>query len=157
MIIKDKGHASIDDPIRRKSLRRPGRGRRKVKGRGRGKGTGWAKGLLIRRISEGGPISNIKDESDRSKGDPRKIRRDPSNDRSQGRKVLGLPRRSEDRMVIRLDLRYGSIILRLSLDLVSRRAIPECARERERLSMGDSVDRSRVSLNWGGEGTGGSG
>ena len=39
-------------------------------GRGRGKGTGWAKGLLIRRISEEGPISNIKDESDRSKDDP---------------------------------------------------------------------------------------
>ena len=51
-------------------------------------------------------------------------------------------------MVIRLDLRYGSIILWLSLDLVSRWAIPECAHERERLSMDDSVDRSRVSLDW---------
>ena len=40
-------------------------------GRGRGKGTGWAKGLLIRRISEEGPISNITDESDRSKDDPK--------------------------------------------------------------------------------------
>ena len=53
--------------------------------------------------------------------------------------------------MIRLDPRYGSIILRLSLDLVSQRAIPECARERERLSMGDNVDRSRVSLDWVGE------
>ena len=40
-------------------------------GRGKGKGTGWAKGLLIRRISEESPISNIKDESDRSKDDPK--------------------------------------------------------------------------------------
>ena len=31
---------------------------------------GWAKGLLIRRISEEGPISNIRDESDRSEDDP---------------------------------------------------------------------------------------
>ena len=38
-------------------------------GRGRGKGLGWVKGLLIRRISEEGPISNTKDESDRSKDD----------------------------------------------------------------------------------------
>ena len=38
------------------------------------------KGLLIRRISEDSPISNIKDESDRSRDDPRKVRRDPSND-----------------------------------------------------------------------------
>ena len=38
--------------------------------------------------------------------------------------------------------------MRLSLDLVSWRAIPECARERERLSMGDDVDRSRASLDW---------
>ena len=38
-------------------------------GRGRGKGRGWAKGLLIRRISEEGPISYIEDESDRSKDD----------------------------------------------------------------------------------------
>ena len=34
-----------------------------------------------------------------------------SDDRSQRQKVLRLPRRSEDRMVIRLDPRYGSIIL----------------------------------------------
>ena len=40
-------------------------------GRGREKGTGWVKGLLIRNISEEGPISNIKDESDRSKDDLR--------------------------------------------------------------------------------------
>ena len=71
MIIEDKGHASIDDPIRTKSRRRPGRGRWRVKGRGKGRGPRWAKGLLIRRISEEGPISNIKDESDRSKDDPK--------------------------------------------------------------------------------------
>ena len=53
--------------------REPGRGRRRVKGRGRGRGPRWAKGLLIQRISEESPISNIKDESDRSKDDPRKI------------------------------------------------------------------------------------
>ena len=51
-----------------------------------------------------------------------------SDDRSQRWKVLRLPRRSEDRMVIRLDPRYESIIWLLSLDLVSLRAIPECAR-----------------------------
>ena len=125
------------------------RGRRRVKGRGWGRGSRWAKGLLIREISEEGPISNIKDESDRSKDDPRKIRRDPNNDRSQRRKVLRLPRRSEDRMVIRLDPRYESIILWLSLDLVSRRAIPGCAREGERYRWASSEDRSRVSLDWG--------
>ena len=70
MIIEDKGHASIDDPIRIKSRRRPGRGRWRVKGRGKGRGLGWAKGLLIQRISEEGPISNIKDELDRSEDDP---------------------------------------------------------------------------------------
>ena len=31
---------------------------------------GWVKGLLIQSISEEGPISNIEDESDRSKDDP---------------------------------------------------------------------------------------
>ena len=31
---------------------------------------GWVKGLLIRRISEKGPISNIRVESDRSEDDP---------------------------------------------------------------------------------------
>ena len=40
-------------------------------GRGKGKGTGWVVGLLIQRISEEGPIFNIKDESDRSKDDPK--------------------------------------------------------------------------------------
>ena len=62
---------SIDDPIRRNpvdNLRGAGRGSR---GRGRGREPRWAKGLLIRRISEEGPISNIKDESDRSKDDPK--------------------------------------------------------------------------------------
>ena len=38
-----------------------------------GRGPRWAKGLLIRRISKESPISNIKDESDRSEDDPRKI------------------------------------------------------------------------------------
>ena len=114
-------------------------GQAEGQGEGRGRGPRWAKGLLIQRISEESLISNIKDELDRSEDDPRKIRRDPNNDRSQRRKVLRLPRRSEDRMAIRLDPRYKSIILKLSLDLVSRRAIPECARERERMSM----DRQR--------------
>ena len=40
-------------------------------GRGKGEGTGWVKGLLIQGYSEEGPISNIKDESDRSKDDPK--------------------------------------------------------------------------------------
>ena len=111
MILEDKGHTSIDDPIRRNpinDLRRAGGGSRRWE---KGRGPRWAKGLLIQRISEEGPISNIKDESDRSKDDPGKIRRDPSNDQSQRRKVLRLPKRSEDWMVIRLDPRYGSIIL----------------------------------------------
>ena len=106
MIIEDKGHASIDDPIRRNPVDDLVRGRRRVKGRGRGRGPRWAKGLLIRRISKESPISNIEDESDRSKDDPRKIQRVPSNDRSQRRRVLRLLKRSEDRMVIRLDPRY---------------------------------------------------
>ena len=38
--------------------------------------------------------------------------------------------------------------LELSLDLVSRRAIPECARERECYRWVSSIDRSRVSLDW---------
>ena len=53
--------------------------------------------------------------------------------------------------MIRLDPRYESIILGLSLDLVLRRAIPECARERERYQWASSEDRSRVSLDWVGE------
>ena len=40
------------------------------RGEGKGEGTGWVKGLQIRRISEEGLISNIKDESDRSEDDP---------------------------------------------------------------------------------------
>ena len=44
-------------PNEKESRRRPGRGRQRVKGRGRGKGPRWVKGLLIRRISEEGPIS----------------------------------------------------------------------------------------------------
>ena len=54
---------------------RGGRG----KGEGKGEGTEWVKGLLIRRISEEGPISNIKDESDRSEDDP---------DRSEGVRTM---------------------------------------------------------------------
>ena len=65
MIVEDKGHESEDDPMGR--------------GKGRGKGTGWAKGLLIRRISEEGPIFYIKDESDRSEDDP---------DRSEGIRTM---------------------------------------------------------------------
>ena len=42
--------------------------------------------------------------------------------------------------------------LELSLDLVSRRAIPGCARERERYRWASSADWSRVSLDWVGEG-----
>ena len=56
MIVKDKGLESEDGQW--------------GEGRGKGEGTGWAKGLLIRRISKEGPISNIKDESDRSEDDP---------------------------------------------------------------------------------------
>ena len=41
--------------------------------------------------------------------------------------------------------------LGLSLDLVSRRAIPGCARERECYRQASSIDRSRVSLDWVGE------
>ena len=73
MIIEDKGHASIYDPmgeIPKDDLGGAGVGSR---GKGRGRELRWAKGLLIRRISNEGPISNIKDESDRSKDDPGKI------------------------------------------------------------------------------------
>ena len=40
-------------------------------GRGKGEGTEWVEGLLIRGISEEDPISYIKDESNRSKDDPK--------------------------------------------------------------------------------------
>ena len=69
MIIEDKGHVSIDDPIRRHPVDDLGGAGGGSRGKGRGRGPRWAKGLLIRRISEEGPISNIKDESDRSKDD----------------------------------------------------------------------------------------
>ena len=39
----------------------------------------------------------------------------------------------------------------MSLDLVSRRAIPEGACERERYRWASSEDRSRVSLDWVGD------
>ena len=71
MIIEDKGHVSIDDPIRRNpvdDLEGAGGGSRGGEGEGDPR---WVKGLLIRRISEEGLISNIKDESDRSKDDPK--------------------------------------------------------------------------------------
>ena len=64
---------SIDDPIEEipeDDLGGAGIGSR---GKGRGRGPRWAKGLLIQRISEESPISNIKDELDRSKDDPGKI------------------------------------------------------------------------------------
>ena len=85
--------------------------------------------------------------------DPRMIRGRSegiqADDRSQRWKVLRLPRRSKDQMVIRLDLRYGSISLvesRLSIAAGNTRRT-----WRGVLSMGDSIDRSRVSLDWGGE------
>ena len=71
MIIEDKGHASIDDPIRRNpvnDLGGAGGGSRGGEGEGDRDGQ---KGLLIRRISEECPISNITDESDRSKDNPK--------------------------------------------------------------------------------------
>ena len=37
--------------------REEGEGREREVGRGKGKGSGWVKGLLMRRISEEGPIS----------------------------------------------------------------------------------------------------
>ena len=65
-----------DDRVRRRSEDNPkeegGRGRGlREEGRGKGRGTGWAEDLLIRGISEEGPIFNIKDESNRSKDDPK--------------------------------------------------------------------------------------
>ena len=45
-------------------------GRHRVKGKGT-----VAEGLLIRSISEESPISNIKDESDRSEDDPDRSKR----------------------------------------------------------------------------------
>ena len=71
MIIEDKGHVSIDDPIRRNPINDLGGAGGGLRGWGKGGGPRWAKGLLIRRISEESPISNIKDESDRSKDDPK--------------------------------------------------------------------------------------
>ena len=55
-------------------------------------------------------------------------------------------------MVIRLDPRYRSIILRLSLNLVSRQAIPGCAREREHLLMGQQCRPVTCKSRLGGEG-----
>ena len=60
-IVEDKEHASIDDPMGR--------------GEGKGEGDRMGKGSADKRISEESPISNIKDESDRSEDDP---------DRSEG-------------------------------------------------------------------------
>ena len=55
-------------------------------------------------------------------------------------------------MVIQLDPRYESIVLGLSLDLVSRRAIRVCARERECMSMGRHRSPVRCKSRLGGEG-----
>ena len=71
MIIEDKGHASIDDPIEGTPVDDLGGAGGGSRGGERGRGPRWAKGLLIQRISEECPISNIKDESDRSKDDPK--------------------------------------------------------------------------------------
>ena len=60
-----------DDQKTTQRRREEGGRREREEGRGRGKGSGWVKGLLIRGISEYNPISNIKDESDRSKDDPK--------------------------------------------------------------------------------------
>ena len=57
-------------------LRQPRRAGVGSKGKGRGS---VVVGLLIRRISEEGPISNIKGESDRSEDDP---------DRSEGIRTM---------------------------------------------------------------------
>ena len=70
MIVKDKGHASIDNPIRRNPHDNLGGAGGGSRGWGRGRGPRWAKGLLIQRISKEGPISNVEDESDRSKDNP---------------------------------------------------------------------------------------
>ena len=51
--------------------REEGEGGMREEGRGKGRGMGWVEGLLIRRISEESPIFNIKDESNRSKDDPK--------------------------------------------------------------------------------------
>ena len=47
MIIEDKGHASIDDPIRRNPVDDLGGAGGGSRGRGRGRGPRWAKGLQI--------------------------------------------------------------------------------------------------------------
>ena len=43
----------------------------KGRGEGKGEGDGMGKGSTDKRISDESPISNIKDESDRSKDDPK--------------------------------------------------------------------------------------
>ena len=45
MIIEDKGHASIDDPIRRNPVNDLGGSGGGSRGWGKGKGPRWAKGL----------------------------------------------------------------------------------------------------------------
>ena len=70
MIVEDKEHESIDDPIEEipeDDLGGAGVGSR---GKGRGRGSGWAKGLLIQRISKEYLISDIR----MSQIDPRMIR-----------------------------------------------------------------------------------
>ena len=130
MIIEDKGHASIDDPIRRNPVDDLGGAGGGSRG---GEGERGRDGQRVYRYEES-PKKVLSPISKMSQIDPRMIQSRSegirSNDRGQRWKVLRLPRRSEDRMVIRLDPRYESIF-GLSLDLVSRRAIPGCARERE--------------------------
>ena len=70
-IIEDKGHASIDDPIRRNPVNDLGGAGGGLRGGEGGRDRDGQRVYLIRRISEEGPISNIKDESDRSKDDPK--------------------------------------------------------------------------------------
>ena len=70
MIVKDKGNASIDDPIRRNPVNDLGGAGRGLRGREGGRDRDGQRVLSIRRISKEGLISNIKDESDRSKDDP---------------------------------------------------------------------------------------
>ena len=70
-VYQKEGPRKGEDQKTTQRRREEGEGGMREEGRGKGKGTGWVKGLLIRRISEEGPISNITDESDRSKDDPK--------------------------------------------------------------------------------------
>ena len=70
--VYQKEGGRVSEEIRRQ----PKGGGRKGKGsagrgEGKGKGDGMGEGSTDKSISEEGPISNIKDESDRSKDDPK--------------------------------------------------------------------------------------